>query len=323
MVFRSTGAAPNPSERASAHGSTVMLSVLLGLVVAVNLVFAFVFVRDLLRHRAELRSEPGSVIGQALSSVVTFFFSTFGISDFAISTVVYRRAKWVPDEKLPGTLNAQCVIPVAVMAVSYISSIEVGLVTLFTFIIAQCVGAYLGPRFVVRLPVNTIRLFIGIGLVVTSFMILAGQLGWIPSNGVATELTGWKFALGAVCMFVFGALNNVGIGSYALTMATTYALGMNPAAAFPIMMGACALSVPIGSSQFVKFGTYSRKLTLSTSTFGVLGVLVAVYVVKSLDVTVIKWVVLAVLVYTAVTILRAFALGRRAQPTAPEKEVAA
>lgn len=292
-----------------------MLYALLGLIVAVNLIFIAIFVRDLIKHRSDVMKEPGNPFVQAISSLVTFFFSTFGISDFAISTVVYRQAKWVPDKKLPGTLNTQCVIPVAVMALAYITNIDVGLVTLFSCIAAQCLGAYLGPRFVVKLPVNAIRLFIGIGLTVTSLLILAGQLGWIPSDGVATELTGWKFVLAVVCMFVFGALNNVGIGSYALTMATTYALGMNPAAAFPIMMGACALSVPLGSSQFIKFGDYSRKLTLF-SLFGVIGVLIAVYVVKSLDVTVIKWIVLVVLVYTAATLLWSYFKAR----TSPDVE---
>ncbi len=287
-----------------------MLYVLLGLVIAVNLVFAVVFVRDLLRHRAEAKAEPGNIWAQAFSSTVTFFFSTFGISDFAISTIVYRRLKWVSDKRLPGTLNTQCVIPVAVMAVSYISSIEVGLVTLFSLIAAQAAGAYIGPRFVVKLPVNVIRGFIAVGLSVTALLILAGQLGWIPSDGQATELTGWKFVVGVVAMFVFGALNNVGIGSYALTMAATYALGMNPVAAFPIMMGACALSVPIGSSEFVRLGSYSRRLTAVTAVFGVIGVLLAVFIVKSLDVTAIKWVVLVVIVYTAISLGRSFLKAR-------------
>ena len=106
-----------------------------------------------------------------------------------------------------------------------------------------------------------------------------------------------------VLLFAYGALNNIGIGSYALTMATVYALGMNPAVAFPIMMGAATFSVPIGSMQFVKFGEYSRKITLFTSTFGVLGVLTAVYFVKSLNVGMLQWLVIVILLYTAVTMV--------------------
>lgn len=50
--------------------------------------------------------------------------------------------------KLPGTLNTQCVVPVAVMALSYITAINVGIKTLAVCIICQIIGAYLGPRFV-------------------------------------------------------------------------------------------------------------------------------------------------------------------------------
>lgn len=103
---------------------------------------------------------------------------------------------------------------------------------------------------------------------------------------------------------LFGALNNIGIGSYALTMATVYAMGLNPSIAFPIMMGACTFSVPIGSMQFIKLDSYSRKITLFTSTFGVLGVLVAAFVVKSLDVSALLWVVVIVVLYSAITMLK-------------------
>lgn len=127
----------------------------------------------------------------------------------------------------------------------------------------------------------------------------------IPSNGTETGLTGGKLILAGFLLFVYGALNNIGIGSYALTMVTVYLLGLNPVAAFPIMMGACTFSVPIGSAQFVKFGDYSRKITLFTSTFGVLGVLAAVFLVKSLDTYMLKWLVVIVLLYSAISMMMA------------------
>jgi hypothetical protein len=60
-------------------------------------------------------------------------------------------------------------------------------------------------------------------------------------------------------------------------------LGMSPLVSFPIMMGACAFSTSIGSIQFIKYGEYSRKITLFTSTFGVIEVLIAVYFIKTLN----------------------------------------
>lgn len=88
-----------------------------------------------------------------------------------------------------------------------------------------------------------------------------------------------------------------------LTMVTVYLLGLNPIAAFPIMMGACTFSVPVGSVQFIKLDDYSRKITLFTATFGVLGVLVAVFLVKQLNTYLLNWLVVIVLLYSAYTML--------------------
>lgn len=76
----------------------------------------------------------------------------------------------------------------------------------------------------------------------------------------------------------------MGIGSYPLTMATVYALGLDPKIAFPIMMGACTFSVSVGSIEFIKLDSYTRKITLISATAGVIGVLIAVFLVKGLDV---------------------------------------
>lgn len=281
----------------------MVVKIILALVVLVNGAFAIVFLQDLLKHRKETFQEPGNPIAIAFSSIVIFFLSTFGISDFAISASLYPKTKWVSDKKLPGTMNTQCVIPVAVMALAYISTINVSLATLIIAIAAQVIGAYISPRFVANAPVKTIKKFVIAGLFIAAALIIAGKIGVYPTGGTATGLTGVKLvALGVLC-FVFGALNNIGIGSYALTMATVYALGLNPTIAFPIMMGACTFSVPVGSMQFIKLDDYSRKLTLATSTFGVIGVLIAVFVVKSLNVSVLQWVVVAIIIYSAISML--------------------
>ncbi|MCJ8011839.1 sulfite exporter TauE/SafE family protein [Paenibacillus sp. KQZ6P-2] len=278
-------------------------TLILALIVIVNGIFAVRFVMDVMKNKDELKKEKGNNLFLAISSPIIFFFSSFGVSDFAVSTILYRKKKLVSDKMLPGTLNTQCVIPVAVTALAFISVIKVDILTLAVCIIAQIIGAYIGPRFVVKLSAKAIRRFISVGLIIATFFILAGKFNWIPSGGTATGLSGGKLVIAAVCLFVFGALNNIGIGSYALTMVTIYALGMNPAVAFPIMMGACTFSVPIGSMEFIKYGQYSRKITLFTSTFGVIGVLVGVYLVKGLDVSMLQWVVAAILLYSGVSML--------------------
>lgn len=274
---------------------------LISAIILINLLFVIVLSKDLLHHRKDIAKEPASNTWTPIAQIIIYFLSTFGISDFAISTALYPKFKWVSLKKLPGTLNTQCVIPVFVMSLAYITNITVGIKTLIVCIVCQVIGAYIGPHFVVKLSEKVIRNFVIAGLLIATALILAGKFGLIPSSGTATKLYGWKLVITGLLMFIFGALNNIGIGSYALTMATVYAMGMNPIAAFPIMMGGCTFSVSVGSMQFIKLNDYSRKITLF-SIFGIIGVLLAVFVVKSLNTAIIQWVVVIVLLYSAISL---------------------
>ena len=133
-------------------------NILLALIVAINLYFIIYFLRDLFKNKQNFKEEPGDMRLLPFTSFITFFLSTFGVSDFAIGTVLYPKLKWVSMKKLPGTLNTQCVVPVAVMALSYITAINVGIKTLAVCIICQIIGAYLGPRIVWR-KINLGRIF--------------------------------------------------------------------------------------------------------------------------------------------------------------------
>ncbi len=96
----------------------------------------------------------------------------------------------------------------------------------------------------------------------------------------------------------------VGIGLYAPCMALVYALGMSPLVAFPIMMGSCAFLTPPASAKFIKEGAYNRKAAVSMAIPGAIAVLIAAFVVKSLPLDALRWVVIVVIVYTAVVMLR-------------------
>ena len=49
------------------------------------------------------------------------------------------------------------------------------------------------------------------------------------------------------------------------------------------MMGSCAMLQPVSSVKFIKEGAYPRKASLVVSICGAIGVLVAAFIVKSLD----------------------------------------
>ena len=129
---------------------TLVLAVLV-LVVVVNCCFMGYLIADVTANSIRAEHEPGNVWWLGVISFFQFFLSTFGISDFAVGAAVYSKLKWVSAKKLPGTVNTAAVIPVAVMALIYITSIEVDLATLVVPIVAQVAGAYISPRFGVPL----------------------------------------------------------------------------------------------------------------------------------------------------------------------------
>jgi hypothetical protein len=165
--------------------------------------------------------------------------------------------------------------------------------------IAAPAGSVLGAGFVAKMSRRKIQLGMGFGLLAVASIMLAGLLQWIPPGGEAIGLTGWKLIVAVVMSFVFGALQTIGVGFYAPCMAMVYALGMHPKVAFPIMMTATAMLMAAGSARFVKEGAVDRKAALALTLAGVLGVFVAAYIVKSLPLMVLKWVVMGVVLYTS------------------------
>jgi uncharacterized membrane protein YfcA len=97
----------------------------------------------------------------------------------------------------------------------------------------------------------------------------------------------------------------IGVGLYAPCMALVYALGMSPAAAFPIMTSSCAFLQSAASVKFIKAGAYDRKATLAIALFGSVGVFIAAYIVKSLPLRIMKWLVIIVIFITAAMMFKA------------------
>jgi uncharacterized membrane protein YfcA len=89
---------------------------------------------------------------------------------------------------------------------------------------------------------------------------------------------------------------------------------MNPDTAFPIMMGSCAFLMPVASMRFIRSGRYDHRAALGLTSGGVPAVLVAAYLVTSLPLGWVKWLVVVVVVYTAAAMLRSARATRQAGP---------
>jgi uncharacterized membrane protein YfcA len=242
---------------------------------------------------------------------VTNFFDTLGIGSFATTASIYKLRRIVPDELLPGTLNVGHALPVIVQAFIYISLIEVDAITMASLIAASVVGAWIGAPIVASWPRRTIRIGLGSVLIAAAILMLLSQLNLLPIGGDALSLAGVRFAIGVFASFWLGALMTLGLGFYAPCMILISMLGMNPKAAFPIMMGACAFLMPVASMQFVRRERYSKRPALGLTFGGIPGVLLAAYIVQSLPLGYVRWLVVCVVVYTAASMLRSAALERR------------
>ncbi len=192
----------------------------------------------------------------------------------------------------------------------FIQIVEVEPVTLLAMLLSATAGAVLGAGIVSKLPVRKIQLTMGFALLVTAFFMLSGQMEWLQGGGEAIGLTGWKLALAIGANFILGAFMTVGIGLYAPCMALIYALGMSPLVAFPIMMGSCAFLMPPASAKFIKEAAYNRKAALSMAISGAIAVLIAAFVVKSLSLDTLRWVVIVVIIYTSFVMFRSAIKGR-------------
>jgi uncharacterized membrane protein YfcA len=270
--------------------------------------YSYVLIRDIIKHKNVL--ENVSVAKAAIIGFVVNFFDTLGIGSFAPQTALLKFTKQTEDRLIPGTLNVSNTIPVLIQALIFIKIVEVEAITLIAMLLSATIGAVLGAGIVSKLPVRKIQLTMGFALLVTAFFMLSGQMEWIQGGGEAIGLTGWKLAIAIGANFILGAFMTAGIGMYAPCMALIYGLGMSPLVAFPIMMGSCAFLMPPASAKFIKEGAYNRKASIAMIIPGAIAVLIAAFLVKSLPLETLRWVVIVVILYTSFIMLRSAKLGR-------------
>ncbi|MGH9776124.1 MAG: TSUP family transporter [Candidatus Acidiferrales bacterium] len=267
--------------------------------------------------RARRKREAPDLRGGAIG-LVTNFFDTLGIGSFATTTSFFKLGRLVRDEQIPGTLNVGHTLPSVLQAFIYIAVIRVDLMTLVLMIGASVLGSWLGAGIVARCPRRKIQIGMGLALLTTSGIMLMTQLNLLPGGGDLLGLSGLKLAAAVVANAVLGALMTLGIGLYAPCMVVVYLMGMNPKAAFPIMMGSCAFLMPVGSVRFIRAQSYNLKSALGLAIGGIPGVLLAAFLVRSLPLGAMRWLVIVVVVYTAMMLLRSAVIERNRQAAIPD-----
>jgi uncharacterized membrane protein YfcA len=260
---------------------------------------------------ARRRSEPDSPARDArfpsplhtAVGAVTNFFDTLGIGSFATTTAMFRAWRLVPDRVIPGTLNVGHTVPVIVQAFVYTTIIPVDALTLFSMIVASVVGAWFGAGIVSRWSRRKVQIGMGAALLVAASLMLATQLQMFPGGGEALGVRDVRLGIAIAGNLLLGALMTLGIGLYAPCMILISLLGMSPRTSFPIMMGSCAFLMPVGSMRFIREGSYSLRASLGLALGGTPAVLLAAYIVRELPLYAVRWLVIAVVVYTALGML--------------------
>ena len=257
-----------------------------------------------------MRRRRRRTTGRPLAAVdgvgaVTNFFDTLGIGSFATTTALFRFFKMVPDRIIPGTLNVGHTLPTVVQAFFYISVIPVNVVTLISMIAAAVAGAWLGAGIVAGWSKRNVQLGMGFALLAAAIFFTMRNLGLFPAGSTNIGVSGVLLVVAVAGNFLLGALMSLGIGLYAPCMILVSLLGMSETTAFPIMMGSCAFLMPVGSLKFIKERAYSLRVAIGLAIGGIPGVVVAAKIVKSLDLTTVRWLVIVVVLYTAITMLYA------------------
>lgn len=291
-------------------------TVLLGALAVVTLSFIVMLWRAVAK-RAAAGERVAPTAPLLATGFLTNFLDTLGIGSFATTTSIVRHWKLVRDELLPGTLNTGHALPTIAMAFIYTRIVPVEATTLILMIAAAVVGAWLGAGVVARWDRRRVQMGMGIALTGAALLMLLSLLKLGPAGGELLGIGGTRLAIGMAGNFLFGTLMTIGIGLYAPCLILVSLLGMNPTAAFPIMMGSCAFLMPAAGKRFVSARSWDVRAVVSFIVGGLPAVFLAAFIVKSLPLDAVRWLVIVIVIYTAFGMLRsAFGKEAAAQPAA-------
>jgi uncharacterized membrane protein YfcA len=239
-----------------------------------------------------------------LIGFATNFLDTLGIGSFAPTTAVFRLWRLVDDEKIPGTMIVGHALPVVTQALFFISVVEVDPWQMIVLIATCVAGGWQGAGVVASLSRRAVQLAMGSALLVAALLMISSMIGVMPAGGTARAFAPAAFAAAIAASLLFGALLTIGIGNYAPSLIVFSLLGVDPRAAFPIMMGSGAFVATVAGVRFIRAGRFDQRAALGLTLGGVPGVLVAAIVVQSLSLETVRWLVVSVVLYAAFTLLR-------------------
>ncbi|MFL6755778.1 MAG: TSUP family transporter [Sphingomicrobium sp.] len=284
-----------------------MLIALLVPVILASLLFTGVLVKSVVARRATPTAET-----IALGAVVCFF-DTLGIGSFAPSTAWLKFRRIVPDRLIPPTILVGLTIAAVLESIIFLIrlGVKVDPVLLVGCVLACLMGGLLGAPLVHRTRVWIVQMIVAIGLLLAAIAYGMTNLHLFPGGGTAASLSMALTILAIAANFAFGVLLNYGVGNYAPTLVVLSLMGMDPRLCFPIMAGAAALMGCGAGIRHINTGNLDLRVVLGLTIGGIPAVIVAAYIVVTMPLELLRWLVLVVVLYAASIMFRAALLGRR------------
>jgi uncharacterized membrane protein YfcA len=296
----------------------MLIALLIPLALAIS-VYALVLVRAVIARKI-VPSGEAAVLG-----AVTNFFDTLGIGSFAPTMAWLKFRKLVPDKLIPCTMLVGHTPPA--MTQGFIFLVLLGVmvdpVLLVGCVIALLLGGILGAPLVTRTRVWIVQLVVAFGLFLAAFMYALTNLHLMPGGGTASSLPTTLMIVAIIANFTFGVLMNYGVGNYAPTLAMFSLMGMDPRLCFPIMAAGAGMAGAAASVSHIRIGEVNLKIATGITLGGIPLVFVAAFIVKSMSVEMLRWLVFVVVLYAALVMLRAAVAGRREERSPAPVAVAA
>jgi uncharacterized membrane protein YfcA len=294
-----------------------MLTALLVPLALAVVLYALTLVRAALARRAGPRLEAIAL------GAITNFFDTLGVGSFAPTMAWLKFRRLVPDRLIPCTMLVGHTLPAVGQAIIFLILLGVlaDPVLLIGCVLALLMGGLLGVSMVIRAKVWIVQMVVGFALIFAAIIYALTNLQLMPGGGTATGLPMPLMVIAIAANFLFGILLNFGIGNYAPTLAMLSLMGMDPRLSFPIMAAGAALTATGASLRYISIGAVDLRIATGIALGGIPAVFVAAFIVKSMSVELLRWLVVVVVLYAALVMLKAAATGRRGA-TAAEGHIA-
>jgi uncharacterized membrane protein YfcA len=295
-----------------------MLTSILVLLALCALGNAFILLRNAISQHAWPRAEA------AVLGAVTNFFDTLGIGSFAPTMAWFKFRRLVPDHLIPPTMIAGHTPPAIVQGLIFLVLLggKVDPVLLVGNIAALLIGGLIGAHLVYRAKVWVVQGLVGFALILAAVFYTLSNLGLMPIGGTAASLPPGLTMVAIAASFVFGILLNFGVGNSGPTLALLSLMGLDPRYCFPIIAASCGLSGAFIASRHVMAAKIDLRIALGIALGGIPAVLIAAFLVKSMPIETLRWLVTVVVLYSAAVMLRSAASERRKSYTAESTQAA-